>query len=151
MDLKYLDFQDIDIQLVLRTHWGHMSRASNTPPEQFLPLTPLSFEILLSLADGDRHGYGIIKEVEERSGEPLRSSTGTLYLAIQRLQKNGLLTVSQNNAAKASRGRTYGLTRLGREVAVAEAVRLAARVSDARHKLLLPGAAAPRTVTGGHD
>jgi len=128
-----------------------MSSANRSVPADFLPLTPLSFEILLSLADGARHGYGIIKEVEERSGEPLRSSTGTLYLAIQRLQKSGLLAAAEENGAKASRGRTYGLTQLGREVASAEAARLAARVSDARLKLLLPGDAAPEATAGGHD
>ena len=128
-----------------------MNSANRTAPDEFLPLTPLSFEILLSLADGARHGYGIIKEVEERSGEPLRSSTGTLYLAIQRLQKSGLLAKLEKQAGKASRGRTYGLTPLGREVAAAEAARLAARVSDARIKLLLPGDAAAETAAGGHD
>lgn len=128
-----------------------MSSANRTVAADFLPLTPLSFEILLSLADRARHGYGIIKEVEERSGEPLRSSTGTLYLAIQRLQKNGLLAASEENSAKASRGRTYELTRLGREVAAAEAARLAARVSDARLKRLLPGDAIPEIATGGRD
>ena len=51
-----------------------------------LPLTPLSFQILVSLADGPKHGYGILKEIEEGSGGSLKSSTGTLYLAIQRLE-----------------------------------------------------------------
>jgi DNA-binding PadR family transcriptional regulator len=128
-----------------------MSAANRAVPEDFLPLTPLSFEIMLSLADGARHGYGIIKEVEERSGEPLRSSTGTLYLAIQRLQKNGLLAVAAQTGAKASRGRTYVLTPLGRKVAAAEAERLAARVHDARLKFLLPGDAASEAATGGND
>jgi DNA-binding PadR family transcriptional regulator len=108
----------------------------------FLPLTPLSFEILLSLADGPRHGYGIITESEARSGEAFASSTGTLYLAIQRLHKDGLLRAvaagaGSGSGAKASRGRTYELTVLGRAVAVAEAERLAARVLDARAKALL--------------
>ena len=126
--------------------------ASNRPePDSFLPLTPLSFEILLSLADGARHGYGIIKEVEERSGSPLRSSTGTLYLAIQRLQKSGLLDVVASTVGKASRRRTYALTPLGRDVAVAEAERLAARVVDARHKMLLPERVASGARLAGRD
>jgi Transcriptional regulator PadR-like family len=49
-----------------------------------LPLTPLSFQILVALADGPKHGYGILKEIEDGSGGSLKSSTGTLYLAIQR-------------------------------------------------------------------
>lgn len=106
-------------------------------PLRLLPLTPLSFEILLSLADGPRHGYGIIKEVEERSGAPFPSSTGTLYLAIQRLHKDGLLGIDGSVRASGARGRTYRLTALGRSVAAAEAERLAARVRDARHKALL--------------
>lgn len=110
---------------------------SSPPAQQFLPLTPLSFEILLSLADGARHGYGIIKESEARSGQPFASSTGTLYLAIQRLKKDGLLAVADGTQAKATRGRSYELTPLGRDVAMAEAERLAARVGDARSKALL--------------
>jgi len=112
-------------------------------PQSCLPLTPLSFEILLSLADGPRHGYGIMKEAEERSGRPFPSSTGTLYLAIQRLQKDGMLTVASTEAeaseGRGSRGRVWTLTPLGRAVAEAEAGRLEARVRDARGKALLEG------------
>ncbi|NKB86977.1 MAG: PadR family transcriptional regulator [Acidobacteria bacterium] len=107
-------------------------------PQTFLPLTPLSFEILLSLADGPRHGYGIIKEAEARSGTPFASSTGTLYLAIRRLQKDGLLAPARSGDGD-SRRQAYDLTELGREVAVAEAERLEARVIDARAKALLSG------------
>ncbi len=112
-------------------------REPDRDPQRHLPLTPLSFEILLSLADRPRHGYGIIKEVEERSGQAFASSTGTLYLAIQRLHKNELLAVVPTPGGKGSRGRTYELTELGRQVAAAEARRLAARVRDAQRKALL--------------
>lgn len=117
-------------------------REPDHDPQRHLPLTPLSFEILLSLADRPRHGYGIIKEAEERSGQPFASSTGTFYLAIQRLSKDGLLSVVPRPRGKGSRGRTYGLTELGRQVAVAEATRLAARVRDAHRKALLTNDAA---------
>lgn len=100
-----------------------------------LPLTPLSFEVLLSLADSPRHGYGIIKEIEERTAAPLPSSTGTLYLALQRLVKEGLVEGVEDGRGK--RGRTYRLTSLGREVAAAEADRLASLVGSARRKELL--------------
>lgn len=119
----------------------------DTDVRAHLPLTPLSFEILLSLADGPLHGYGIMKEAEERTGEPFASSTGTLYLAIQRLLEDGLLRVAEEGAGAGSRGgrgRAYALTRLGREVAAAEARRLAARVRDAASKALLDGAGAPQ-------
>ena len=108
--------------------------------QEHLPLTPLSFEILLSLADGARHGYGIIKESEERSGEPFHSSTGTLYLAIRRLLADGLVSVAASVAdggSRGARGRAYQLTTLGRDVAAAEAERLAARVHDAQRKALI--------------
>lgn len=114
-----------------------MSESPTRDPAARLPLTPLSFEVLLSLADGARHGYGIIKEIEARTGEPLRSSTGTLYLALQRLVKEGLVEVAGSSGGPATRGRTYALTALGREVAVAEADRLAGLVGDARRKRLL--------------
>lgn len=120
-------------------------------PRDYLPLTPLSFEVLLSLADGPLHGYGIMKEAEDRTGEPFPSSTGTLYLAIQRLVKDGLLAVAEKKAAGGSRGgrgRAYGLTPLGRAVATAEAERLAARVRDAAHKALLDGVEAPQRSRG---
>ncbi|MGH9392051.1 MAG: PadR family transcriptional regulator [Vicinamibacteria bacterium] len=99
-----------------------------------LPLTPLSFQILIALADGPKHGYGILKEIEEASGEPLKSSTGTLYLAIQRLEQEGLLEEDETVAGEDSRRRYYRLSAQGREVAVAETRRLATLLGVARSK-----------------
>lgn len=118
----------------------------NTPgdddraPEAFLPLTPLSFDILLALVDRPRHGYGVIKEIEGRAGQPMKSSTGTLYLAIQRLEDEGLLEESPEPPdpdEHDSRRRYYRLTTLGRSVAAAEARRLAGRLGVAHEKELL--------------
>ena len=53
-------------------------------------MTPLTYEILLALADADRHGYGIIKEIEGREGEGVAPSTGALYLALQRIDASGV-------------------------------------------------------------
>jgi len=106
--------------------------------EDLLPLTPLSFEILIALADEPRHGYGIIKEIEARTGKPLKSSTGTLYLAIHRLDEAGLIVESDDAAAGASRRRYYRLTELGQEVVAAEAERLALLLGVARQKDMLP-------------
>ena len=100
------------------------------------PLTPLSFQILVALADGPKHGYGIIKEIEEASGDSLKSSTGTLYLAIQRLEHEGLLE-EEKAAASDSRRRYYRLTPAGREVAVAETRRLATLLGVAQEKKLV--------------
>ncbi|HXV59386.1 MAG TPA: helix-turn-helix transcriptional regulator [Vicinamibacteria bacterium] len=99
-----------------------------------LPLTPLSYQILVALADGPRHGYGIIKEIENTTGEPLKSSTGTLYLAIERLQQEGLI---EEAPTEHSRRRYYRLTTVGREVAVAETRRLATLVGVACGKKLV--------------
>jgi len=102
--------------------------------QKHLPLTPLSFQILVALADEPRHGYGIIKEIEEATGEPMRSSTGTLYLAIERLEHSGLIEeVSQAD----KRRRSYQLTSGGREVAAAETKRLATLLGVARGKKLV--------------
>ena len=60
-------------------------------PLSFLPLTPFAFQVLLALADGERHGYAIIKEVEERSGGTVRLRTGTLYTLLQRLLEEQLI------------------------------------------------------------
>src|SRR5687767_14069980 len=60
-------------------------------PLSFLPLTPFAFQVLLALADGERHGYAIIKEVEERSGGSVKLRTGTLYTLLQRLLEEQLI------------------------------------------------------------
>ena len=108
--------------------------------DELLPLTPLSFQILLAIADGPRHGYGIIKEIETRTGRPLKSSTGTLYLAIQRLEQEELIAETDDPGTQDSgdsRRRYYDLTALGQEVAAAEARRLLGLVGIARQKRLL--------------
>jgi DNA-binding PadR family transcriptional regulator len=102
-----------------------------------LPLTPLSFQILVALADGPKHGYGIIKEIEETSAGSLKSSTGTLYLAIRRLEQEGLIEEGEAAAGADSRRRYYRLTAEGREVAVAETRRLASLLGVARGKRLV--------------
>ena len=57
----------------------------------FLPLTPVAFEILLALADGEQHGYSIMREVESRSGGSVVLHPGTLYRALARLLESGLI------------------------------------------------------------
>lgn len=109
-------------------------------PAALLPLSEAVFHILLALADEDRHGYGIMQEVEERTGGRIRLGPGTLYGAIKRLREQDLL-----EAAEAEKGldgnerrRYYRLTGFGREVAVLEAKRLERLVDAARRKQLLP-------------
>jgi DNA-binding PadR family transcriptional regulator len=109
--------------------------------EGFLPLTHLSFQILLALADQDRHGYGIIKEIVHSTAGSIRPGTGTLYTAIQRMLDEGTIVESPARPAPEDddeRRKYYGLTSLGRDVARAEALRLASIVGVASEKALVP-------------
>jgi DNA-binding PadR family transcriptional regulator len=108
-------------------------------PESFLPLTTVVFEILVSLATADRHGYSIMADVRERTGEPLLP--GSLYRAIARLVDSGLveeLDERPDPELDDERRRYYALTSLGRAVAGAEALRLERRLKSARSAHLLP-------------
>src|SRR5688572_10387887 len=89
-----------------------------------LPLTPLSFHILLALIDADRHGYGIIKEVRERTNGEMNPGAGTLYAALQRMLDDGLVAETDDRPAvgEDERRRYYRLSELGRQVARAEAL-----------------------------
>jgi DNA-binding PadR family transcriptional regulator len=109
--------------------------------ESFLPLTAVAFEILLALADGDQHGYAIMREVDERSGGAVTLHAGTLYRALARLLESGL--IDEVGAAAAGRDgdderrRYYRLTPRGIAVARAEAARLEQQVAAARARRLL--------------
>lgn len=108
----------------------------------FLPLTTVVFEILLALADGERHGYAILKEVAERTHHQVRLRPGSLYRAISRLLDGGFVAESEERPAHGQddeRRRYYRLTDLGRAVATAEARRLEISVDAARAKQLLGG------------
>jgi DNA-binding PadR family transcriptional regulator len=103
-----------------------------------LPLTPISFEILLSLLDGERHGYAILQRVETRTGGVLPLRTGTLYRALARLEEAGLIDLVDGHDAD-ERRRYYRVTPRGREIARAEAKRLEDQVQAARAHRLLSG------------
>jgi len=105
-----------------------------------LPLTHLTYHILLALADADRHGWAIIREIEERSGGVVRPTTGALYLALQRMEEEGLIAESARRPVRAdddARRRYYRLTPRGRALARAESERLAALVEAAYAKRLV--------------
>lgn len=103
-----------------------------------LPLTPAVFLILLALSGGERHGYGIIQDVEQLTDGQLRLSPGTLYGAINRmLQSSWIEESATRRPQEDERRRYYRLTDLGRRVARAEAERLARLVQVARTKDLL--------------
>lgn len=110
-------------------------------PESFLPLHKDTFHILVSLADRDRHGYSVMQDVAERTGGVLRLSPSSLYASIRRLLEQGLieeLAERPDPAHDDERRRYYRLTRLGRQIAMAEARRLEQLLADARATGLLP-------------
>ncbi|MCB9449875.1 MAG: helix-turn-helix transcriptional regulator [Anaerolineaceae bacterium] len=115
-----------------------MAGASNHP-EDFLPLSPSQFYILLVLAEHDLHGYGIMQSVKIRTKGRIRIGPGTLYSAIDRMIERGWIveTDSLQPNQDDERRRTYHLTDFGMRVARAEAQRLAATVQDARELGLL--------------
>jgi DNA-binding PadR family transcriptional regulator len=108
--------------------------------ESFLPLTPAMFHILVALADGEKHGYAILKEVARRTEDKVRLSAGTLYGNLARLESAGLIAESNRRpefALDDERRRYYRLTDLGREVAVAEAERMEEAIEHARATKLI--------------
>jgi DNA-binding PadR family transcriptional regulator len=96
--------------------------------------------VLVALADGETHGYAIMKEVERLTDGAVRLSTGTLYGIIKRLLADGLVIESQHRPAPDdddARRKYYRLTTFGRRVAIAETERLEAMLTAARGSLLL--------------
>lgn len=118
---------------------------STKSSHDFLPLTPAVFHILLALAEGEKHGYGVIVDVRERTAGEIRLGTGTLYTAIKRLLGQGLIeeapTAGVDDDGGDERRRYYRLRPLGLEVAQAEAARLQRVVGLARERQLLPAEA----------
>src|SRR5260370_33716262 len=104
-------------------------------PEALLPLTPAMFYVLVALADGQTHGYAMLKEVEQLTSGTVRLSTGTLYGIIKRLLADGLV---REPRAEDPRRRSYELTPFGRDVANAEAPRLEQSPAGAPQKAVLP-------------
>jgi DNA-binding PadR family transcriptional regulator len=113
-----------------------MKRAASS----LLPLTPAMLHVLLALADGDKHGYAIIKEVSRRTSGEVSLGAGTLYSLVKRLLADGLIVETDERPDPAlddERRRYYRLTLFGREVAVAEVRRLESIVFQARAKRLM--------------
>lgn len=118
-------------------------------PQAVLPLSPVDLQILLVLVRSELHGYGLMKAVEEQSGGKVRLEVGSLYRVIKRLLGNGLIEESDGGppddgvASGGSRGpkprRFYKISDFGREVAAAEARRLAEVVETARAQALIGG------------
>ena len=105
-----------------------------------LALTPAMFQVLLALGDEEKHGYAILKDVEEQTNGEVRLSTGTLYAIMKRLLSEGAIKECRNRPPASEddqRRRYYRLTPGGRELVVAEAERMERLVATAREKHLL--------------
>jgi DNA-binding PadR family transcriptional regulator len=105
--------------------------------DRLLPLRPVAFQILLSLADGERHGYGITQDIAGRTSAKMRLEPGNLYRSLRAMLDDRLSEESGRRPAPDlddERRRYYRLTPLGRRVAAAETARLEAVVADARSK-----------------
>ena len=130
---------------------GDAPKEGSREPEDLLPLTPVALNVLLALADGERHGYGIMLEVRERTGGRVRLGPGTLYGAIKRLKEGGMIEESGERPdpeGDDERRRYYRLTGFGGEVLAAEVGRLDGLVRAAREKGALPRRA-PGPLPGG--
>jgi len=114
-------------------------RSRSLRPEDFLPLTPAIFHVLLAIADKERHGYEIMQEVQERTEGSVRLGPGTLYGSIKRMLADGLIEESGDRPDPEfddERRRYYRLTNFGYRVAKAESERLASLLKSARSKKL---------------
>jgi DNA-binding PadR family transcriptional regulator len=111
--------------------------------QKMLPLTPTVFHILLALADGEKHGYGIMRAVEQETQGRMQIRIGSLYGAIRRMLEAGLIEETQERPDPEQddeRRRYYGLTAYGRRVLAAEAERIARAMELIRGKHVLGGA-----------
>ena len=105
-----------------------------------LPLTPTVFHMLLALADGEKHGYGIMQAVEEETQGQMQIRTGSLYGAIRRMIEAGLIEETNERPDPElddERRRYYGLTDFGRRVLTAESARIARAMAVIRGKRIL--------------
>src|SRR3954470_19624371 len=105
---------------------------SGADPRAYLPLKPVDLELLLALADEQRHGYGLMQSIAERTGGLLTLDPGNLYRVIKRLLGDGLVTEARERTtadANGERLRYYRLTPLGGRVLAAELERLRALVN----------------------
>src|SRR5512140_3437766 len=110
-------------------------------PDACLPLTPAMFEVLIALADGEKHGYAVLKEVARRTDGRVTLSPGTLYAILRRFVADGIVAESDERPDAAlddERRRYYAITDFGRAVAQAEARRMETVLGMARAKSLIP-------------
>jgi DNA-binding PadR family transcriptional regulator len=108
------------------------------PVRELLPLSPAVFYILFALAEGEKHGYAIMKEVERVSGGQFTMGPATLYTTIQRLLELGLIEETSTSSDSERRRRCYRLSRMGRKALEAELNRMESLVRSAQRRKLTP-------------
>ena len=110
-------------------------------PRDFQPLPPHDFQVLLALAEGPRHAYGLAQPSEDAHEGTVRLELGSLYRVLARLTASGLIADDEREPGEGqeSKRRYYRLTPLGRRVAEAETARLQAVVRLAKRRRLAPG------------
>jgi DNA-binding PadR family transcriptional regulator len=112
-----------------------MPPRDRTDVDRLLPLRPVTFQILLTLAGGERHGYGITQDIAGRTSAKMRLEPGNLYRSLRAMLDDGVIEESERRPAPDlddERRRYYRITPLGRRVAAAEIARLEAVIADAK-------------------
>jgi DNA-binding PadR family transcriptional regulator len=120
----------------------HMIDSTRPDPEKMLPLTSAVFHILLVLADGAKHGYGIMKAIDAITDGQIQMGPGTLYGSIKRMLADGLIEESDERPdpdLDDERRRYYRLTPFGQQVLRAEVERLTQLIGFAESTRLLGG------------
>ncbi len=109
---------------------------SEGTPETLLPLRPLMFDFLLLFNQEERHGYGLMLEQNDKGGRQVLGP-GTLYRTLREMQQLGLIQPAGENGEGTKDRRYYCITPFGRQVAAAEAARMASLVGQAKEGRLL--------------
>jgi DNA-binding PadR family transcriptional regulator len=113
----------------------------NPDPSELLPLRPVAYQVLLALADGERHGYAIVQDISQRTAARMDLEPGNLYRTLKWMLDRQLIEESDRRPAPDlddERRRYYRITRFGWRVGVAETSRLEALVAEARTKRWSP-------------
>lgn len=132
---------DVDEYIALRYSANRVRKSTSNEADSSVPLAPAVFQILVALADQDRHGYAIMQDVAARTDGRMKLSPGTLYGSIKRMLEDGLILELDERPdpdEDDERRRYYRLTPFGREVAKAEADRLTTLLRQARAAGLTP-------------
>lgn len=117
----------------------------STDPATLLPLNPRDYLVLFVLTDGERHGYGIVKEVAAQTDRAVEIDPSNLYRSLKRLIGQGLVNESARRATGDGdeRRRYYGITEFGRRVVAAEAARLSQLTEMAKNRNLITRSGRP--------